>query len=213
MLALSATADSGSKAPAEPSLPAELEGATLIDSIVARVNRHPITQSQLDLEARLALATHGEIGAAESRLNEAQLASALDYLIDQLLLEDEAERLQIFEVDDQQARQAQRQLEARFPPGKTLQAFLDRFGISNDMLDGALQRQLRAERYLDSRIRIQVQGSNSPAEAQAIAKELVAQLRARADIRLLASFKHEPGSVGQVAPRVRPVPAAATNQP
>jgi hypothetical protein len=41
----------------------------------------------------------------------------------------------------------------------------------------------------------------------------VAQLRARADIRLLASFKSSPGSLGQGAPPSHTVPAAATSGP
>jgi len=214
-LALSSPSESAAKpaAAASQSLPAELEGATLVDSVVARVNRHPITQSQLDLEARLALAEHGELGAAEGRLSEPALSSALDYLIDQLLLEDEAERLQVFEIDDDETRKARAQLAARFPPARSLQSFLDRFGISGDMLESSLRRGLRAERYLDSKIRVRVQGGTSPTEAQEVAKELVAQLRGRADIRLLATFRHSAGSVGQGPPAAHPVPAAATSGP
>ena len=214
-LALSASTGSAGK-PAtavRTSLPAELEGAVLVDSVVARVNRHPITQSQLDLEARLALAGHGELAAAQGPLTEPQLSSALDYWIDQLLLEDEAERLQLFEISDEEIHKAQRQLAARFPPAQPFQAFLDRFGISNEMLESALRRGLRAERYLDNKIRVQVQGGTSPAEAQEVAKELVAQLRARADIRLLASFKQTPGSLGQGTTGSHSVPAAATSGP
>ena len=212
-LGLAAAAESAAKPPAADSLPAELAGATLIDSVVARVNRHPITQSQLDLEARLALAAHGEIATAEGPLTEPQLSSALDYLIDQLLLEDEAERLQVFEIDDAEAHKAQRRLAARFPPSQPLETFLERFGISNDMLESSLRRALRAERYLDSKIRVQVQGGTNPTEAQEVAKELVAQLRARADIRLLTTFKRANGSLGQGENRARSVPAAATSGP
>ncbi len=224
-LALSASQSGGQSAgeravkaspAAGQSLLAELEGATLVDSVVARVNRHPITESQLDLEARLALAEHGELATAEGRLTEPQLSSALDYLIDQLLLEDEAERLQVFEIDDDETRKALAQLAARFPSARPLQSFLDRFGIPADMLEASLRRGLRAERYLDSKIRVQVQGGTSTAEAQEAAKELVAQLRARADIRLLATFKRS-GSIGtgQVGGQAgsHPVPAAATSGP
>src|SRR5581483_10139241 len=115
-------------------------------------------------------------------------------------LEDEAERLQIFEIGEDEARLSLRQLSARFPPGQPLQAFLDRFGISNELLETSLRRGLRAERYLENRIRVQVQGGTSPAQAQDVAKELVAQLRARADIRLLATFKRQSPAVGQSAP-------------
>ncbi len=213
-LALSAPAESARKpaAAAGSSLPSDLEGAVLIDSVVARVNRHPITESQLEIEARLALAEHGELATAQGGLSEAQLASALDYLIDQLLLEDEAERLQIYEIDDQQTRKAFLQLAGRFPPGRPLQSFLDRFGIASDMLDGSLRRGLRAEQYLENKIRVQVQGGTSPTAAQEVAKELVAQLRARADIRLLASFKRTQGPVGRGASGPA-APAAATREP
>jgi hypothetical protein len=200
-------------AAASSSLPGELEGAVLIDSVVARVNRHPITQSQLDLEARLAFAEHGELAAAQGTLSEPQLSSALDYLIDQLLLEDEAERLQVFEIDDEEIRKALKQLAARFSPAQPLQAFLDLFGVSSDTLETSLRRGLRAERYLDNKIRVQVQGGTSPTEAQQVAKDLVAQLRARADIRLLASFKHSAASLGQGVTGSHTVPAAATSGP
>ena len=211
-LALSAPPASAPK-PADALLPSELEGAVLIDSVVARVNRHPITESQLEIEARLALAEHGEVAAAQRPLSDSQLSSALDYLIDQLLLEDEAQRLEVFEIDDEQTRKALSRLAARFPASQPLRTFLDRYGISSDMLDASLRRGLRAEQYLDNRIRVQIQEGTSPAEAQAVAKELVAQLRARADIRLLATFKKgSQGSLGLGAGGF-PAPAAAARVP
>jgi hypothetical protein len=170
-------------------LPHELRNAVLIDSIVARINRHPITQSQLEAEARVAMAQHGHVAEAQAPLSQGELQTALDYLIDQMLLEEEAERLQIFPVTDEETRAGQEGLIAQFPSVLAYQEFLERFGIGTETVEESVRRGLRAERYLTDRIRTQIQAGASQEEANAVAKELVAQLRARSDVRVLVQLQ------------------------
>ncbi len=174
------------------SVPSELRGASLIDSVVARVDRHPITRSQLDLEARLALARHGEVAKAEGPLGGPQLTTSLDYLIDQMLLAIEAERLGVFEITEQAAQAEQRALVQQFPSPQRYQAFVDRFGLTPDLLEGSLRRALRADRYLSDRLRVQAQAGADPAAIQVAARAIVGQLRSRSDIRILARFSDSP---------------------
>lgn len=196
-------------------LPPELRGAQLIEAVVARVDRHPITRTQLDVEARLALLLHGDLAAAERPLDGLELQGALDYLIDQILLDDEAEQLGVFEVTEEESRAEVAHLAGRFPSATAYQAFLGRFGLTADLVEHSLRRGLRAERYLDDKIRVQVQGGATPAEAQRVAKDLVSQLRGRADIRLLARFAPAPSAPrppeGQ--PPASPAPAARLDLP
>jgi SurA N-terminal domain len=175
-----------------PSVPAELRGAMLIDSVVARVDRHPITRSQLELETRLALARHGEEAKAEAALGGAQLQASLDYLIDQILLDDEAERLGVFEVTEDEGRSEIQKLAKGFSSPEAYQTFLVRFGLTPDLIEGSLRRSLRAERYLADKLRIQAQSGATPDQLQTAARALVSQLRSRADIRVLVHYGDGP---------------------
>lgn len=177
-----------SAAPPAATLPAELRDATLIDSLVARVDRHPITSSQLELEARLALARHGDLTKAEGPLAGPQLQSSLDYLIDQILLDDEAERLGVFEVTEEEGRAEIQQLARNFPSPETYQEFCARFGLTADFIEGSLRRALRAERYLNDKLRVQAQGGATTDQLQAAARTLVGQLRSRADVRMIVHY-------------------------
>lgn len=191
------------------SQPTELEGAELIDSIVARVNRHPITRSQLDLEARLALAQHGDVFEASAPLSGSALASALDYLVDQILLDDEANHLQVFDLSEEDLRAEVTKLSGHFPSAQAYQAFLDEFSITPDTVQSTLRRALRAERYLDDKIRVQVQGGSDVYTARALAKEVVNQLRSRADIRIIGGLTRlPPTGRHDRAPAAVPMPSA-----
>jgi hypothetical protein len=191
-----------------------LAGAKLIDSVVALVGRRVITLSQLRTEARVALADHGALEAAQATLPGSVLASTLEYIISEDLVEEEASRLQVFPVSLAECQVAEEQLSARFPTREAFEAFLGHFDIDHDRLRAILQRRLRASRYLENRLRIQSQPTEVEVDAllasgldptvprerslakaylqrqkyQLLAKSLVQELRSRADVRILANF-------------------------
>jgi hypothetical protein len=182
---------------------AELRGATLIDSSVALVDQRVVTLSQLDQEARLAFVTHGAMDEANGPLDAAKRRAALDYLINQMLLDDEAARLQVFEVSDQESAEQQRVLQAHFASPAAFRAFLARFDITPEVLDQSVRRRMRAERYLADRL--QQVDVNPTAEARKDltiqVETLLASVRARHDVRVLTDFAAEASAV---APRSTP---------
>ncbi len=204
---------------ADSSTEGELAGATLIDSVAAIVGRRVITLSQLEAEARIALATHGPVEAAEAPLDPAVLGSTLDYVISQDLVEEEASRLGVFPVTAADCELAEERLAARFPTHAAFERFLVRFGIDAERLRASVRRTLRAERYLQHQLGPQAQPSDleiaawqarhpaagpaaqaratarallSREKYQALTTALVRDLRARADVRILAGFEPAP---------------------
>jgi hypothetical protein len=191
-----------------------LAGAKLVDSVVAVVGRRVITLSQLRAEARVGLADHGALEAAQGELSPALLSSSLEYLISQVLVEEEASRLQVFPVTAAEYQVAEDLLATRFPTHLAFESFLQRFDIDREQLRASLTRGLRASRYLENRLRLQSQPTDMEVDAllgrrtidpsipkdraaatawlqqqkyNELAKSLVAELRARADVRILAS--------------------------
>jgi hypothetical protein len=176
-----------------------LDGATLIDSTVAIVDRRVITLSMLDQEARLAFVEHGALDNIAAPLDAEKRRAALSYLINQLLLENEAARLQVFEISDQESANQQKALQARFSSPAAFGAFLVRFDISPEALDQSVRRSLRAERYLADRLRLVDSASkNAPHKDVAQQVETILQdIRSRHDVRVLTDFVAESASPAQ----------------
>jgi hypothetical protein len=170
-----------------------LAGAQLIDGVVAVIGKQVVTLGQLRKDARVALANHGEVAAAFQPLDNQALASALDYLINQELVAGEARRLEVFEVSQAEVDAEQRSLEHRFHWPETLNAFLTRFAISEPELQAMLRRGLRARRYIDHRLRLQLQPDAGKVIAgptlEELVTSLVSELRARSSVRILMDFR------------------------
>ncbi len=231
-------------APALPALTAALAlaavtsppvgGGEEIDRVVA-VLRSPaapeprvVTLSRLRQETRIALVSRGAALAATRPLDGAALGAGLQWLIDQLLLLDEASRLQVFEVDRAEAAAELARFRARFDRASDYADFLVRSDLPEEELDAVLCRMLRVQRYLESRASHAAQVSEAEvaawldehaaeigardrevARAQLVkervgaeVRSLVRDVRARADVRLLADF---PRAVEE-PPGARPAP-------
>ncbi|MHB1844154.1 MAG: SurA N-terminal domain-containing protein [Deltaproteobacteria bacterium] len=190
-----------------------LSGAELVDAVVAVVGRRIITLSQLRTETRLALAEHGAVDAADGPLGDGLLASTLDLVIGEDLVEEEASRLQVFEVPAGATRGAVAALTARFPSEEAYRAFLERNAIHAETVQSILRRGLRAQRYLENRLRLELAAQgNSPRAAppvsagdraasdgegyfqrkriELLASGLLTDLRARAHVRILLDLRH-----------------------
>ncbi len=217
------------------SSPAQLASAQpaaerkVIDRVVAVVNKEPLLLSELMLEARVVLINQGGVLAAQAELADAELASALEYSIGQRLAWAEADRLQVFAVDEEEVARALNELAGHFPSRAKYQAFLQQQEASEDQLAAILRRQLRVARYLDSRVKLAArvseeelrrfyqehqddfvgQGFSQVREGikaaltrdryRQLAKRLMDELRARAEVRVVAHFG-EPGGAGKRQP-------------
>lgn len=197
---------------------APVEGR-VVERIVAVVRNpagaqpRPIMLTRLAQEARVALVGQGALEAAAAPLDEAALRAALRWLVDQLLVADEAARLQVDEVAREEVLGATRRFRERFPGEAAYRRFLASAELSEEDLQVVLARDLRVQRYLDSRVGrasrvgdeevarfLAAQGATLEAagaveavrarlsadKAQAQVRQLLADLRARADVRVLA---------------------------
>jgi hypothetical protein len=170
-----------------------LDGATLIDSTVAILDHRMITLSYLDQEARVMFIEHAAIEDASAPLDLAKRRAALSYLLNEMLLENEAARLQVFEVSDRESAEQQKQLQSRFPSAAAFHAFLARFDISPEALDQSVRRSLRAERYLADRLRL-LDNSGKPdarANVSTQVEGILQEIRTRHDVRVLTDFVAE----------------------
>jgi hypothetical protein len=143
---------------AEP--PPRPEGR-LIDQVVAVIEGQVLTQSELEFETRVALVQQGGLQAAFEPLDEEALKGGLELAINLRLQVLSADRLEAFPADQAQVEARVARFRDLFESGEAFQAFLARSGADLQLLTEVLERRVRAERILDSRIRPRVQVSEA----------------------------------------------------
>lgn len=130
----------------------------VIEVVVATVQAsqirpvRPITLTRLKEEARVALVSRGGTSAAFGKLDAAALNSALEWLIDQTLVAEEADRLLVAEVARDEAEQELRRFRARFDPPEDYARFLAANDLAEDELLVTLARSLRVQRFVERRV-------------------------------------------------------------
>lgn len=222
-LALVPVAAAWASAPSEPSPEAPVapvaEGR-LVDRVVAVIENQVLTLSELEFESRVALVQRGGVRAADARLDEQTLRNALELAINQRLLVAGADRLQAFQAERSEVEARLKAFRERFESEPALLAFLARHEADLDQLTAVLERGVRAERILDSRILLRAQVGEAevrryweqqkgklggPYESlrdtlkeklvqeryRQLAKEEFAQVRASARVRRVAPFARE----------------------
>lgn len=192
----------------------------IIDQVVAVIEGQVLTQSELEFETRVALVQQGALRAAFAPLDEEALKGGLELAINL--------RLQVLSANGLEASLAEKEeVEARlarfrgiFESEDAFLRFLSRAGSDLKLLTEVLERRVRAERILDSRLRLRAQVSEAevlryyqqhaseysegyPAvkvrlqnqlkkeRYDQLAAEDLAELRATAQVRRVASFARE----------------------
>lgn len=203
-------------------------GEQVVEEIVAVVRNPPaapprlVTLTKLTEEARIALVSRGATGAATGALDPEALRAALDWLLGQMLVADEAARLEIAEVGREDVAAELRRFRERFGADAEYARFLAANDLTEDELEATLARTLRVQRYVVSRIgrsatvtddevdrflrdrgapavgaaREEVRAQLADERARAQVKELLGELRARADVRILDPALREPARKG-----------------
>jgi hypothetical protein len=197
-----------------------LERVVVVVRNPASAAPRPLTLTRLDEEARVALVGQGAAQAAFAPLDAAARRAALRWLLDQWLVADEANRLKVDEVAREDVQQALRGFRQRFSEEASYQRFLATLELPEEELRSILARGLRVQRFLDARLGrgarvpdeevsrwLAGQGSVAPTaaerdaararlsneRAQGQVKQILADLRSRADIRvLLPELREEP---------------------
>ncbi len=193
-------------------------GERVVEEIVAVVRNPPsaparvVTLTKLQDEARIALVSRGATEAATGPLDREALGAALDWLLDQMVLADEAARLRIADVEREEVLEELSRFKARFPAPDAYDRFLAANELREEELIVTLGRMARVRRYLESRVgraaRVsddEVDGwfrergkENSPVAREAVrahlaeekarahVKDLLADLRGRARIKIVS---------------------------
>lgn len=166
--------------------------SVVIDRIVATVDKEVITESELFVEARVALvAREGRRGlvVADAPLDEDLLAMTRDYLVNQLLIGNHLRRLGSVEVSSIEVERELARFVRVFPSNDAYEAFKRKYSISEPLIRDILRRDLWHERYIDQRMRGWGAGdANDPDSAERAKKAFerwLADLRRGAEVRLL----------------------------
>src|SRR5512144_501935 len=133
-------------------------GGRVVEEIVAVVRNPPaapprlVTLTKLTEEARVALVSRGATAAATGPLDREALRAALDWLLDQLLVADDATRLRIGDVPREEVLLELRRFQARFAAPAEYERFLAANELSEEELLVTLARMALVQRYLESRV-------------------------------------------------------------
>jgi hypothetical protein len=132
------------------------QGQTVIDKMVATVNagvspdcRQICLITYSDLLWQLALQPNTSLASPSS----AELNRALNLIIDQRLILQEAEKLPSIAPTSEEVTAARNELVKMFPSPAEFQQRLQRVGLTADKLDQILEQRVRIEKYLDFRFR------------------------------------------------------------
>jgi hypothetical protein len=161
---------------------------TLVDRVVAVVDKQVITHSELLTEARLALASEGEV-VASGDLDDQIVRRFLDYTVSQTLVAMQIRRLGSIDVSETEIDREVQRFSMRFRSNDSFRAFLRRFDISEESLRNFLARRVRNDRFIAERMRLKVPEGGDESARQAryeeALKRWLSELRAGAEIRLL----------------------------
>jgi len=189
-------------------LPAGAE-RQLLDEVVAVVDAHSITLSELAAETRIRLALAQGAAAATARLDRRILAASLRKTVEERVVLSEIERLKLFDLERAAVDAQFARLRARFPAAGEYEAFTRSIELTEEEIASVLARELRVARYLDNRLKLAAQLRDSELEEavrgrklgagernliaerlgqekyQRLLQELLATLRERTTVRIL----------------------------
>jgi hypothetical protein len=190
-------------------LPAGAAERQLIDEVVAVVEAHSITLSEVAAETRVRLAQAEGPAAANAPLDKAILAASLRKTVEERIVLSEMQRLKLFDLEPSEVEGLLARLRGRFPSRADYDAFTRSIEMTDEEIGGVLARELRVARYLDNRLKLAAQlregeiedamrgKTLSPAERdrlraqlaeekyQRLLRELLTDLRRRAAVRVL----------------------------
>ena len=194
----------------------------LVDEVVAVVDTHSITLSELAAETRIRLAMAQGPQAAWAPLDRRVLGASLRKTVEERVVLSEIERLKLFDLDRAEVDALLARLRGRFAGQQEYDAFSRSIELTEEEIAAVLARELRVARYLDNRLKLAAQLRDSELDEatrgrkmtvserellkarlgqekyQRLLQELLASLRERSTVRIL-----DPLDEGQVAEKGR----------
>jgi hypothetical protein len=129
----------------------------LLDEVVAVVDAHSITLSELSAETRIRMVEQQGWQVGSGGLDRRLLAASLRRLVEERVVLSEVERLKLFDLDRAEVESAQARFRARFPTPDTYEAFAARLEMTDEEIAAILAREIRVARYLDNRLKLAAQ--------------------------------------------------------
>ena len=184
----------------------------LLDEVVAVVDAHSVTLSEVAAETRVRLVESQGPSAANLPLDRPMLAASLRRTIEERIVLSELQRLKLFDLEPAEIDGLLAHLRARFASRADYDAFARSIELTDEEIGAILARELRVARYLDNRLKLAAEVRDSEfAEAtkrktlseaerkrlreqlaqdkyQRLLRELLADLRRRASVRVLDSL-------------------------
>lgn len=153
-------------APAEahaPQAPAKYE---LVDRVIATVAKDAITLSDLERQARVILVLKGGPQALAELNDPGFVASVMDFLTNQLLIIQEMRKQAGYAhgAGEDDAREELRKFVLKFADRAAYQQFLQLADMSEDTIKDLLLKNLRVERFLETKSRQASQVTDEEAE-------------------------------------------------
>jgi hypothetical protein len=151
----------------------------LLDEVVAVVEAHSITLSEVAAETRVRLVENQGPLAAAAPLDRRILAASLRRTIEERVVLSEMQRLKLFDLEPGEIDALLARLRSRFPSRADYDAFARTIELTDDEIGAILARELRVARYLDNRLKLAAQLRESELEEAARGKKLSAAERDR----------------------------------
>lgn len=163
-----------------------LGAARRIERVVAVVEREVITESDLRLEAKVAVALRAGGETADLAPDDELLRTLRDYVIDQTLIDLQAERSGAPAPSPDAIAARIAQLRASFRSRAVYLEFLERHQISEDRVNLICARDIRNDVYLHSRIKTRLTGRTvTAADYQAAVRSWLQELRDTVEVRIV----------------------------
>jgi len=181
----------------------------LLDEVVAVVDAHSITLSEVAAETRVRLVEAQGPSATNATLDRRILAASLRKTLEERIVLSEMQRLKLFDLEPGEIDALLAKLRALFPSRAEYDAFARSVELTDEEIGAILARELRVARYLDNRLKLAAQLRDSELEEaargknlteaqreqlreqlaqekyQRLLRELLADLRRRATVRVL----------------------------
>jgi hypothetical protein len=149
----------------------------LLDEVVAVVQAHSITLSEVAAETRVRLVETQGSAAAAARLDRRILAASLRRTIEERVVLSEMQRLRLFDLEPGEIDALLARLRSRFSSRADYDAFARTIELTDDEIGAILARELRVARYLDNRLKLAAQLRESELQEAARGKKLSAAER------------------------------------
>ena len=149
----------------------------LLDEVIAVVEAHSITLSEVAAETRVRLVETQGPAAAAAPLDRRILAASLRRTIEERVVLSEMQRLKLFDLEPGEIDALLARLRSRFPSRADYDAFARAIELTDDEIGTILARELRVARYLDNRLKLAAQLRESELEEAVRGKKLTAAER------------------------------------